>query len=206
VELILREVGAIAEHGINQHSPDVGPNNIRSSYGTNPTYTLKGLKRDHPELAERVIAGELPAPRTRMGGLLGPLARINWQQTNCIMLPKACETATNDCKSPRRSEIGQRADNGLNDLLAARENVTTMKVRIPMDLKTTIERDVGVSLADAIRFRLRTGHAPVEGHRETGGGRCASRSSIRVATRGDRALVRLLAFSIAACSTASQCE
>ena len=38
------------------------PNNIRlPEYGTNRTYTLARLKRDAPELADRVIAGELSA-------------------------------------------------------------------------------------------------------------------------------------------------
>jgi hypothetical protein len=34
--------------------------NVRS-FGNNPTYALRRLKRDRPDLAERVVAGELSA-------------------------------------------------------------------------------------------------------------------------------------------------
>jgi hypothetical protein len=62
-QLIRGAVGALAEHGVNQHSDGAGGYNITStpSRGTNQTYTLKRLKRDHPELAARVVAGELSA-------------------------------------------------------------------------------------------------------------------------------------------------
>lgn len=42
---------------------------------------------------------------------------------------------------------------------------STLTVRVSDDLRDTIERDaqrLGVSLADAIRMRLRTGHVPGE--------------------------------------------
>ncbi len=45
--------------GVNQYS---GSDIIRpSSYGTDPTYILRRLKRDHPELAEKVVSGEMSA-------------------------------------------------------------------------------------------------------------------------------------------------
>jgi len=59
-KLLLSEVPALAKNG------EIGngrssPDNIRATneYGTSPTYTLKRLKRDHPELAQAVINGEL---------------------------------------------------------------------------------------------------------------------------------------------------
>jgi len=61
-ELIRREVGAAAEHGANQHT--VGVDVINSSCGgggTSATYALRRLKRDRPELAEKVVAGKLSA-------------------------------------------------------------------------------------------------------------------------------------------------
>jgi hypothetical protein len=60
VELIRREVGAVAAHGTNQHA--VGVDIVKSSEGGNaPTYALRRLKRDNPELAEEVMAGRLSA-------------------------------------------------------------------------------------------------------------------------------------------------
>jgi 2-oxo-4-hydroxy-4-carboxy--5-ureidoimidazoline (OHCU) decarboxylase len=59
-ELIRREVGAAAEHGTNQHTAG-GVNNVNSKGGNNPAYALRRLKRDHPELAEKVVAGKLSA-------------------------------------------------------------------------------------------------------------------------------------------------
>jgi hypothetical protein len=57
--LIKGEVGAAAKHGVNQHSG--GGDNVTSSRGNNPTYTLRRLKRDRPDLAEKVISGDLSA-------------------------------------------------------------------------------------------------------------------------------------------------
>jgi hypothetical protein len=60
VELIRREVGAVAAHGTNQHAG--GVDIVKSSEGGNaPTYALRRLKRDNPELAEEVMAGRLSA-------------------------------------------------------------------------------------------------------------------------------------------------
>ena len=56
------------------------PNNIRlnNEYGTNPTYTLKRLKRDHPELAQAVINGELSANAAAIqAGFRKPSLTIN---------------------------------------------------------------------------------------------------------------------------------
>lgn len=51
---------ALFEHGANQH---VGDYNIKSSprSGTSETYTLRRLKRDRPDLAEKVMNKELSA-------------------------------------------------------------------------------------------------------------------------------------------------
>ena len=64
-ELILREMGEAPSHG------EIGngrgrADNIRSTsdYGTSATHALRRLKRDAPELAERVITGE-PARHVR---------------------------------------------------------------------------------------------------------------------------------------------
>lgn len=58
-ELIRREVGAVAEHGTNQHTE--GGSVTTSSDDRGATYALRRLKRDHPELAEKVVAGKLSA-------------------------------------------------------------------------------------------------------------------------------------------------
>jgi hypothetical protein len=58
--MLLAEVGALDAHGTNQHTG--GPDKIRSSqFGTNPTYLLRRLKRDRPDLAEKVVKGEMSA-------------------------------------------------------------------------------------------------------------------------------------------------
>jgi hypothetical protein len=66
LRLIQELTPAEAKHGTNQHSPDQksGPDGIRSNseYGTSETYLLRRLKRDRPDLAERVIKREL-SPR-----------------------------------------------------------------------------------------------------------------------------------------------
>ena len=58
-ELIRREVGAAAEHGANQHRG--GDSVATSSDDRGATYALRRLKRDHPELAEKVVSGKLSA-------------------------------------------------------------------------------------------------------------------------------------------------
>lgn len=57
-ELIRREVGPAAAHGTNQYS---GGDIVTSSRGNSPTYALRRLKRDRPDLAEKVIAGKMSA-------------------------------------------------------------------------------------------------------------------------------------------------
>ena len=59
-ELARESVGKATKHGTNQHS-EGGHDNVMSSQGNAATYTLARLKRDHPDLAVRVVAGELTA-------------------------------------------------------------------------------------------------------------------------------------------------
>ena len=60
-QLIDAAVGAMPQHG------EIGgghtrPDNVRSAaFGNNPTYALKRLKRDRPDLADKVVRGELSA-------------------------------------------------------------------------------------------------------------------------------------------------
>jgi hypothetical protein len=54
------EVGKLGKHGVNQHS--AGGDNVTSSgRGNSPTYAVRRLMRDNPDLAERVGRGELTA-------------------------------------------------------------------------------------------------------------------------------------------------
>lgn len=55
--MILNEVGKLQHHGTNQYG---GLRNTNSSTD-NATYALKRLKRDRPDLAAKVIAGDLSA-------------------------------------------------------------------------------------------------------------------------------------------------
>ena len=57
-QLIDAEIKPLAEHG-GDHSKQV--DNVKLVGGNNPTYALKRLKRDRPDLAAKVIAGELSA-------------------------------------------------------------------------------------------------------------------------------------------------
>jgi len=50
-----KEAGAMGGRG------NKAPDNVRGFYGNQATYTLARLKRDHPALADRVVAGELSA-------------------------------------------------------------------------------------------------------------------------------------------------
>jgi hypothetical protein len=49
----------LGKHGTNQYTG--GGSVTTSSIGRGANYTLARLRRDHPELAERVIAGEISA-------------------------------------------------------------------------------------------------------------------------------------------------
>lgn len=50
----------LAKHGNNQHSEEVGHNNIMSSrQGTDTTYTLRRLARDAPEFLDEIEKGNL---------------------------------------------------------------------------------------------------------------------------------------------------
>ncbi len=60
-ELLLREVGAIRDaKGGPIPKDNVGDAKVTEG-GTTATYTLRRLKRDNPELAEKVIKGEMTA-------------------------------------------------------------------------------------------------------------------------------------------------
>jgi hypothetical protein len=59
--LIRREIGAVEEQPRDERGHFTRSDNIRTDYGTAATYTLRRLKRDRPDLAERVIVGELTA-------------------------------------------------------------------------------------------------------------------------------------------------
>lgn len=64
VPLLLGEKSALNPNGTNRHTDTSSPDNIRASqqsYGTDSDYILARLKRDAPDLATRVIAGELSA-------------------------------------------------------------------------------------------------------------------------------------------------
>lgn len=60
-QLIKREVGPAAEHGGKREAGQVDIINLSDGGGTSPTYVLRRLKRDYPDLAEKVVAGELSA-------------------------------------------------------------------------------------------------------------------------------------------------
>lgn len=61
--LLKRGEQPIAAHGEigGGHNDRGRGDNVTSARGTDPTCTLKRLKRDRPDLAEKVIAGELSA-------------------------------------------------------------------------------------------------------------------------------------------------
>ena len=60
-ELIRREVGAAEEQPRTATGKFTRSDNVKTDGGNNPTYALRRLKRDHPELAERVVSGEMSA-------------------------------------------------------------------------------------------------------------------------------------------------
>ncbi|NDD12221.1 MAG: hypothetical protein EB072_06150, partial [Betaproteobacteria bacterium] len=104
--LIRAEVAStpLAAHGSNQHS--AGLDIVNSTDGGNSqTYLLKRLKRDRPELAERVIRGELSAsadrrlqrvaPAAMSSNQASPDAPESTQQSRVMPCPK-------DKKSPAR--------------------------------------------------------------------------------------------------------
>lgn len=57
--LIRSTVGEIGGHGGKREQ--VNNVNLKTPGGNSPTYALRRLKRDRPDLAERVVAGELSA-------------------------------------------------------------------------------------------------------------------------------------------------
>jgi len=68
-QMLLEQMPAVSKPGAPEGNSNAAkennkPDNIRvdsNSYGTSATHTLKRLKRDNPELAERVVNGELSA-------------------------------------------------------------------------------------------------------------------------------------------------
>jgi hypothetical protein len=62
--MIKGEIGAIQRHGTNRHTGS----NATSSDDRGATYVLKRLKRDRPDLAEKVIRGELSAHAAAISG------------------------------------------------------------------------------------------------------------------------------------------
>jgi hypothetical protein len=62
-EAIDRAVGAAPAHGEigNGRSVSSRVDNVNSKGGNNPVYALKRLKRDRPDLADKVVRGELSA-------------------------------------------------------------------------------------------------------------------------------------------------
>jgi hypothetical protein len=59
--LIRAELPALTEHGEIGGGHSRGDNITSGARGTSPTYALRRLKRDRPDLAERVVNGELSA-------------------------------------------------------------------------------------------------------------------------------------------------
>jgi hypothetical protein len=53
--LIRQEVGALKGHGGDRRSADFQPNNVKLNGGNSATYALRRLKRDRPDLAEKVV-------------------------------------------------------------------------------------------------------------------------------------------------------
>jgi len=61
-ELIRREVGDLPEHGGDRKSEAAKDQGCNATLiGRGSTYAIARLKRDHPELAEKVVAGKLSA-------------------------------------------------------------------------------------------------------------------------------------------------
>lgn len=57
--LVNAEVLPLKPNGGDRKSADYQGDNITLNRGTNPTYALKRLKRDRPDLFARVVAGDL---------------------------------------------------------------------------------------------------------------------------------------------------
>jgi hypothetical protein len=67
--LLKRNEQPIGAHGANQHlGGSVTTSSLSDDRGSN--YNLKRLKRDRPDLAEKVIAGELSANAAAIEGLI----------------------------------------------------------------------------------------------------------------------------------------
>lgn len=77
-QLLNEEVPAKAKHGTNQHTSGRNPvTSVADVRGNSPNYLLGVLKRDRPDLAERVTAGELKAKTAaRMAGIKRPVTEV----------------------------------------------------------------------------------------------------------------------------------
>ena len=59
--LLAEDLEPVAAHGGKREARQDGNTNLPKGEGTTATYTLRRLKRDRPDLATRVVAGELSA-------------------------------------------------------------------------------------------------------------------------------------------------
>jgi len=71
--LIRGEVAGVGKRGTNQHTAGHGV--TKSTDGTTATYCLRRLKRDNPELAERVVSGDLSA---HAAAILAGFRKATW--------------------------------------------------------------------------------------------------------------------------------
>ncbi len=73
--LLREQQPKVAEHGTNQCTG--GGDNVTSSRGNQASYTLARLKRDRPDLAEQVIAGNLsPNAAAVQAGFRHPMLQV----------------------------------------------------------------------------------------------------------------------------------
>jgi hypothetical protein len=66
--------------------------NTTSSQGTSKAYTVSRLKRDRPDLFEKVVAGELSANKAAIEAGFRRKPEINAQ--NCVMMPTQAKYAS----------------------------------------------------------------------------------------------------------------
>ena len=103
-DTIRRELGAepLAKHGANQHTE--GRNNITSSTrGDNPSYLTARLQRDAPDLAQKVLDGELSAHAAALeAGFVNPKVAIR--------LDDLASAARTICRKLDRDEVLELID------------------------------------------------------------------------------------------------
>lgn len=101
--LIDGAVVAAAPHGTNQHSGGSNTTSLSSSGGRGSNYTLKRLKRDRPDLAEKVIAGELSANAAAVK------AGFRHKPTPYLQILRLLSKLTDDERQHLRDELARRA-------------------------------------------------------------------------------------------------